>query len=112
MMKCEQCGGGQIPVSAVEDAGAAWCVYCSQQYPPALLKATIDQFDYALKFRDRADGTPGEVVRFMSATINGGWITLTPDDGFKVAFSGLPCPRGVDVRLEDIEWVADAPNGS
>ena len=79
-----------------------------------LIKSMMDPFDYALKFRS------GEIVRFECAdAIGGGWVRLTlkywddPSMGVgkddRIAF---PAPRGVDVRISDIDWVMDAPMGS
>jgi hypothetical protein len=82
----------------------------------ALAKACTDSFDYALKLKS------GEVIRFQEATWHGnGWLTLggiidgSDDDDRKLReVPGLPYPadRGVDVRLEEILWVMDAPCGS
>ena len=77
----------------------------------ALAKACHDDgFDYALKLRT------GEVIRFMGAKIlTPEWIHLDvmsmsdqPEDNY------LPykADRGVDVRIADIVWVMDAPEGS
>lgn len=77
----------------------------------ALSKACMDDpFDYALKLRT------GEVIAFSGASVlNAEWVHLSvkhrseqPDE------NGLPYPaeRGMDVRLSDIVWVMDAPNGS
>ena len=82
---------------------------------PALAKACVDSFDYALKLKS------GEVIRFQDATwLGNGWLTLrriTDDSGDKrrlLDAPGLPYPagRGVDVRLEEILWVMDAPCGN
>jgi hypothetical protein len=77
----------------------------------ALAKACVDNgFDYALKLRT------GEVIRFTGAkVISPGWIHLdaTPLYG-RPEDNGLPFPadRGIDVRIADIVWVMDAPEGS
>lgn len=77
----------------------------------ALAKSLMDPFDYALKLRT------GEIVRYHKARlINDQWIHLEIK-GFEdnePHKDGLPYPaeRGVDVRLEDIVWVMDAPSGS
>lgn len=82
---------------------------------PALAKACMDSFDYALKLKS------GEVIRFQEATWHGnGWLTLggiTDDSGdnrklHEVPDLPYPADRGVDVRLEEILWVMDAPCGS
>jgi len=77
----------------------------------ALAKACIDNcFDYAVKLRT------GEVIRFTGAEIiSNEWIHLTLDSCLKqktdymVAYSA---ERGIDVRIADIVWVMDAPEGS
>jgi hypothetical protein len=97
----------------------AWlCFACRHRYPPSLLKAVSDPFDYALRLRT------GEVIQFQSAELNGDYVTLTlhgglgdhadtynphGQDGPRLEY---PCPRGVDVRLSEIVWCADAPEGS
>jgi hypothetical protein len=77
----------------------------------ALAKACSDPFDYALKLRT------GEVIRFVEARIiSSGWIHLDvmPPDDCQPVGSNLPYPadRGVDVRIADIVWAMDAPEGS
>ena len=77
----------------------------------ALAKACQDNyFDYALKLRT------GEVIRFTGARlISPGWVHLDvmpkhsqPED-MRLPY---PADRGVDVRLTDVVWVMDAPEGS
>jgi hypothetical protein len=94
---------------AIED-GEDLCRPCRLRYPPALLKATCDYFDYALRLRT------GETIFFCSATIQGDFVHLTLD-GSICQHQGEPAPpypfeRGVDVRAADIVWCADAPFGS
>lgn len=77
----------------------------------ALAKACMDDcFDYALKLRS------GEVIRFTGARlISPGWIHLdVSDKEFQPKINRLPykADRGVDVRISDIVWVMDAPQGS
>jgi hypothetical protein len=78
-------------------------------WPPALVKARDDPFDYACGLRT------GAVIRFGTCEDLGhGWVRLLPepapaDDGHDLPY---PCPRGVDVRVDDIVWCADAPEGS
>lgn len=76
----------------------------------ALVKACMDPFDYAMKLRT------GEVLRFEHCRIiNKDWIHLTGVDrrdqlkDVQIAYSA---ERGVDVRISDIVWVMDAPEGS
>jgi hypothetical protein len=47
--------------------------------------------------------------------IHGDWITLRIDSvrGWAENPKELPpCPRGIEIRLSDIVWAADAPFGS
>lgn len=91
-------------------------------YPPALAKACWDSFDYALMLRS------GMVVYFREATpVSSAWVTLRevhavmpankfrpdkyPDPTFCRGSESV-FPRGLDVRVDDIAWVADAPHGS
>lgn len=77
----------------------------------ALAKACTDKsFDYALRLRT------GEVVRFVGATLlNREWINIElPPDGQWDTPNPFPfdADRGIDIRISDIVWVMDAPNGS
>jgi hypothetical protein len=77
----------------------------------ALAKACVDDcFDYALKLRT------GEVIRFSGArVISPGWVHLKiAEVEFQPDEQALPfrADRGVDVRIADIVWVMDAPEGS
>lgn len=90
------------------------CDECRRKYPPSLIKACCDPFAYALGLRD------GTVIRFEQASICGEFASLTLHDDWMrwhmpdPPHHGLPypCPRGVDVRIADIVWCADAPSGS
>ena len=80
------------------------CKECERKYPPSLVKACTDHFDYALCL------STGHVVRFTHAQISGEYCTIHGDDiGLVLKY---PCPRGVDIRVADIVWCADAPTGS
>lgn len=84
--------------------------------PPALWKAVLDPFDYAIGLKS------GMVIRFQEATIvgDGKWVYLSGLDNWPEQYAStdygegipFPFPRGIEVRLDDIEWVADAPAGS
>jgi len=99
-----------------EDEGYALFDDPTGKIPPALAKAFVDPFSYALGLRD------GRVILFMEADLleGGKWVHLIGhgDNGNNtngvVEMSGVDYPfdRGLDVRLSDIMWVADAPNGS
>lgn len=91
-------------------------------YPPALAKACWDSFDYALMLRS------GTVIYFREARpVSAAWVTLNvihavmPASKFRPDVYPEPMfcrgdetvfPRGLDVRVDDIAWVADAPHGS
>ncbi len=76
----------------------------------ALAKAIHDPFDYALKLR------AGEVITFEFAEIiDRDWVRLhlkKQDEQPNKNRLPFPAPRGMDVRLSDIVWVMDAPEGS
>jgi hypothetical protein len=79
-------------------------------FPPALEKAFDDQpWDYMLGLRD------GRTIRFGGARLckGGKWVTLLEFNG-TTQISGVDhrFPRGIDVRISDIMWVTDAPDGS
>lgn len=109
---CARCGE-PLRTSVLTIYGGDWpdwpvCEFCRRHCPQSLLKACIDPFSYALRLRT------GDVIEFESATIHGDFVTLK-NDAPETALSGglpFPCPRGVDVRLDDIVWCADAPHGS
>lgn len=90
--------------------GVSGCAPCQARLPASVIKACCDPFDYALRLRT------GEIVRFEQARVLGDYVHLTGQgsaDG-QATFDGLafPFPRGLDVRLDDIVWCADAPEGS
>jgi hypothetical protein len=76
----------------------------------ALTKSCFDSFDYAIKLKT------GDVIRFThSRVINREWIHLHLDtypEQPKVDQLAYPAKRGIDVRLADIVWVMDGPEGS
>jgi hypothetical protein len=82
-------------------------------WPDALIKATEDQFGYMARLRT------GEVVAFEGATyISDEWVRLENHHYvFKVSSeTHLPkspnFDRGIEVRVDNIMWVADGPYGS
>lgn len=89
-----------------------------ESIPDALSKALNDQFDYAMGLRN------GQIIYFGQARLqeNREWVTLigvnglshAGGDGGSIEMTGVSCafPRGVDIRISDIVWVADTPNGS
>jgi hypothetical protein len=73
-----------------------------------LVKACYDEFDYALKLRT------GEIIGFKTVrVISDEWIHVKLDDSC-AAKNPFPfeVDRGMDIRISDIVWVMDAPNGS
>jgi hypothetical protein len=83
-----------------------------QNWPRALTKAASDYFTYALGLRN------GTVIRFSEATPTAGgfWVWLKEPDILSgpgnVPSCGFSFDRGLEVRVEEIAWVADAPWGS
>lgn len=69
---------------------------------PVLTKALHDPFFYAVGLRS------GETIHFERAERTGNFLILHEHD----ADLPFPCPRGVQVRIDDIAWAADAPEGS
>ena len=82
------------------------CDKCRKVYPPALLKANSDPFDYAAYVQGLG------IVEFHELRIFGDWVSLQTQDDRE--FEGLPYPfpRGIDVPISSILWIADAPSGS
>lgn len=76
-----------------------------KEIPPSLLKAWFDQdFSYALELRN------GRIINFKGAEFNPGSQFATLD--LRDSLDGHPFPRGIDVRISDIVWCGDAPDGS
>src|SRR5215210_4834005 len=77
-------------------------------WPDALIKATLDNFEYVLKLRT------GEIIPFTSADacVAPGWVRLQIDSTDELHQMPFPFSSGLDVRVADIVWVADAPSGS
>jgi hypothetical protein len=96
---------------------------------PHLAKSVVDQFSYALGTRD------GSVYRYGEAELHGDWLLLHscpsvhyehepravlyfPPGSWRGPLEdieeeqGILLCRGVQVRLSDVVWVADAPEGS
>lgn len=86
-----------------------------RKLPRDLVKAIQDQpFSYALGLKN------GTVIHFTGADYSGGdWVALDVESHnipklVRTAVLNNPFPfdRGVEVRLSEIAWVADAPYGS
>jgi len=86
------------------------CSECSVEWPPALLKATIDKpSDYALRLRS------GELIYFWGANLVGSFAQLAlthREDRQQIGLSLHRFPNGIEVSLADIVWCAEAPDGS
>ena len=87
------------------------CPECAKLYPPSLLKACCDEFEYACRL------ATGETVYFTHATISGDYCTLIGvESAAQLTYADQklphPFPRGLEVRVSSIVWCADAPNGS
>lgn len=87
--------------------------------PDALAKACVDPFIYAMGLKC------GIILHFSEATYVAGsdWIHITPQESLVADAElnktiqpsrrlNMPLERGIDVRLSEIAWVADAPYGS
>lgn len=112
-LKCARCGSGYQVQGTEYGEDSAICPECRHFYPPSLLKAEQDQFDYALRL------STGEIIRFESASFHGDYVRLhaslpNGDECFTDKNPELPFrfARGIDVRLSEIVWCADAPQGS
>lgn len=115
--KTERCVGCHQEFAFEVDKFPA-CANCKAKYPDSLMKACGDDFDYAMGLRD------GTIFRFESAEICGDWVHLDAIMEFALpnrpeavhTTPELPAQwnfeRGVDVRISDIVWCVDAPQGS
>ena len=128
-VECKGCGGlffaqeswtedrdDGATVTVVSNAAVAGiCDGCARRIPWSLIKAAGDTFDYALRLRT------GEIFRFSRAVIQGEFVWIDLDHSGDV-YDGPPqrqrlgvqntFPRGIDIRISDIVWCADAPDGS
>lgn len=108
---CTQCGE-----VTVEEGYWPHCDRCEAKYGHHLLKSTIDEFDYAMRL------VSGDLIYYNHATIEGDWVRVSdegivPMRGFLSVSCAPPTPnppfeRGLQIRLDAIAWVADAPFGS
>ena len=70
-------------------------------YPPALKKACIDNYNYALCLKS------GEIIYFCEARpIDADWINILSPQGPGI-FTGRVITRGLNVRLSEIVWCLD-----
>jgi hypothetical protein len=108
-LECEAEAHGQnARHKPLEDAG----------WPEVLIKSVDDPFDYAVGLKD------GRIIFFHYAEPcgkNNEWALLTLDDLHKDTNAylqsmnyrvGVGKDRGLEVRVSEIVWAADAPFGS
>jgi hypothetical protein len=70
-------------------------------WPLALIKATQDPYEYVLKLKD------GDQISFTEAQyISDDFVKLV-----SAKFGSQKFNRGLEIRVSEIVWVADAPNG-
>jgi hypothetical protein len=72
-------------------------------WPESLIKANNDEFDYRLRTKS------GDEFRFSRAQYlpgNQRFVRIYPIDMNRCY------ERGIDLRIDSIEWCADAPEGS
>ena len=71
-----------------------------------LEKATLDHFEYALQLKN------GVVFYFEEASVRGEWVYLHDIKFHSVGVEDqldFNFERGVQIRLSEIAWIADAP---
>lgn len=74
------------------------------KWPEALIKATTDEFNYAMSLKN------GDLIQFRSAeflNISTVKITIPRKNIYNFELS-----RGLEVKLDQIVWVSDAPTGA
>lgn len=104
--KCYQCG------TSFPSDEEGHCEACMDKYGEHLLKAAVDPFDYAFGLKS------GAVIKITCANIDikGDWVIFpTPcieESTLYMRDMNRAFDRGLQVRLSEIVWVADAPNGS
>jgi hypothetical protein len=105
MNKCEICEQ-QLSVAL---GGRTICDACGKRLGSHLIKGCVDPFDYALGTKS------GLIVRWTGeiAIIEGEWLNI-PEGKLEILGLGAPwpLPRGLQIRISEIVWVADAPQGS
>ena len=102
-----------------QDQDAQYKALMDAGWPPALIKAVDDPFDYALRLKD------GSLIFFEYAVPcgkNNEWASLYFQDihsgsevwrgSFNHTFAVGGYARGLEVRVSEIVWAADAPFGS
>lgn len=94
---------------ARESAAEARERLCRDGWPPALALAAVEPGDYAAYV-----GGLG-VLRFeRAADLGNGWVGLYPAVGGAADWretAPFAFPAGIEVRAEDVRWVARDPDG-
>lgn len=113
---CSICEETWEEVLEADEDCQSLCDRCARLVPPSLYKAARDEFDYACNVK--GVGT----IQFCRAEFHGQWVRLFGNAfvanereflrDSRANLGNYPHPRGVDVRLTDIIWCSDAPNGS
>jgi hypothetical protein len=74
------------------------------KWPEALIKATTDTFNYAMSLKN------GDLIQFQSAEfLNSKNVRITIP---KKNIYNFELSRGLEVKLDQIVWVSDAPTGA
>jgi hypothetical protein len=107
LTKCPKCKQWfERPLGWEPDYLDTVCVSCRPFYSDTLLKIVGDYFDGVLGLKN------GMVIRFRTGRIDGDFVHLTLDGMPQIQPLPYGFDRGIDVRLSEIVWCADTPNGS
>jgi len=78
--------------------------------PEFFMKASVDTgFDYAMGMKS------GDVIYFGTLTFKGfGWVLISDvrHTNVEMQYEHRQFDRGLQIRMRDIVWIADAPHGS
>lgn len=82
--------------------------FVQRGWPPSLVKATRDRHDYLASVKNAG------LIRFEAALpLSDVWVRLIGIDpwqpGYKLRYA---FPRGLDIRIADIQWCSGAPQGT
>lgn len=89
----------------IQPAEPPICGKCNNALGPHLAKALCDPFDYAIGLKS------GEVIRCSEVNMHGEWVVLNQVNSEETSLK-YPCPRGLQVHMSAVAWIADAPEGS
>lgn len=84
------------------------CDACEEKFGPHLGKALCDPFDYAIGLKN------GHVFRLVGGDVSivGEWLIINGIEEHTVPLKSSTFPRGMQLRLSEVAWIADAPEGS